>query len=68
MLPAFVKRGQFTNIYRSMVRSAVVKADPAGRKFADREEWKSVLALLQQDGKLTVEASDVISLRVPAEE
>ena len=49
-------------------RSAVVKADPAGRKFADREEWKSVLAVLQQDGKLTVGASDVISLPVPAEE
>jgi len=39
-----------------------------GRKFADREEWKSVLAVLQQDGKLTVGASDVISLPVPAEE
>ena len=47
---------------------AVEKADPAKRKFADREEWKSVLAVLQQDGKLTVGAGDIISLPVPAEE
>ena len=68
MLPAFVKRGQVSNIYRSMVRQAVEKADPAKRKFADREEWKSVLAVLQEGGKLIVGASDVISLPVPAEE
>ena len=49
MLPAFVKRGQVSNIYRSMVRQVVEKADPAKRKFADREEWKSVLAVLQED-------------------
>ena len=63
----FGKRGQLS-IYRSMLRSAVVKLDLIKRTFKDKDEWKSVLSSLEQAGKLTYFlATDTVQLPLPAE-
>ena len=58
-LPAFAHRGQ-RSLYRSTLRAAVKQLDlvkPA-RSFGDKEEWRSVLAALQEAGKLTYTVLD----------
>ena len=60
----FSKR-QARSFYRSMLRAKVKTLDAklGKRSFADREEWKGLLAELQQEGVLThVVATDTITL------
>ena len=56
-LPSFAQRGQ-CSFYRSILRAAVRKLDKVrpARSFGDKDEWKAVLAALQEAGKLTYSA------------
>ena len=52
-LPTFEKGRVF---YRSMLRVKLQKIDPAKslkRKFGDKDEWRSMLGQLQDEGALT---------------
>ena len=49
-LPEFPKGRTF---YRSMLRAKVQKADLLKRSFADKDEWRSLLQKLQEEGILS---------------
>ena len=50
-------------VSRSTLRANVKTIDPAKRDFKDKDEWKQVLKVLQEAGKLTYDAvNDSISL------
>ena len=55
-LSSFRQRKQLS-LYRSMLRAAVRKIDPAKRAFGDKAEWVGLLQTLQQDGLLTYTAA-----------
>ena len=61
-LAGVAKRG-LSVVSRSTLRVNVKKVDPAKRDFKDKDEWKKVLKVLQEAGKLTYDAvNDSISL------
>ena len=61
-LPGVAKRGLGV-VSRSMLRANVKTIDLAKRDFKDKDEWKKVLKVLQEAGKLTYDAvNDSISL------
>ena len=66
-LPSF---GTGRTFYRSMLRVKVQQIDPAKslkRKFGDKDEWRRLLKLLQDDGALTYDEScDEIVVPVPS--
>ena len=65
MLPGVAKRG-LGSMYRSTLRANVKNIDPAKRSFGDKDEWRAVLKVLQEAGKLTYsEETDSISLSAP---
>ena len=55
MLPSLAGRD---SLYRSSLRKFVRKQDEkrGKRAFGDKDEWRAVLAELQQEGKLTYDA------------
>ena len=54
------------SLYRSTLRANVKKIDLAKRSFGDKDEWRAVLKVLQEAGKLTYsEETDSISLPAP---
>ena len=61
-LAGVAKRGLGV-VSRSMLRANVKTIDLAKRDFKDKDEWKKVLKVLQEAGKLTYDAvNDSISL------
>ena len=61
-LTGVAKRGLGV-VSRSMLRANVKTIDLAKRDFKDKDEWKKVLKVLQEAGKLTYDAvNDSISL------
>jgi hypothetical protein len=70
VLPGVAKRG-LGSVSRSTLRANVKNMDSAKRSFSDKDEWRAVLKVLQEVGKLTYsEETDSISLpaRVPPSE
>ena len=62
VLPSVAKRG-LGSIYRSTLRANVTRIDPAKRGFGNKDEWKVVLNVLQEAGKLIYsENTDTILL------